>query len=153
MGKRGIPPKPTALRVLDGDRPSRINREEPSPAVAEVIAPTVDLDDDARAVWDRLAPDLIAKKVLTAWDADAFTTFCATAATYQEAARELAANGMVARGAAGGVIKSPYWQIMRDCIGVMTTIGARFGLTPSDRAQLKIGGSEESGRGAERLLG
>jgi len=61
--------------------------------------------------------------------------------------------GTVARGAAGGVIKSPYWQIMRDCIGVMTTVGARFGLTPSDRAQLKIGGSEESGRGAERLLG
>lgn len=153
MGKRGAPGKPTVLRVLDGDRPSRINRDEPVPAEGGPVEPTIVLSDEARAVWDRLAPDLMAKKVLTAWDADAFTTFCATAATYKDASEQLAVEGMVARGAAGGVIKSPYWQIMRDCVGVMTTIGARFGLTPSDRAQLKIGGSEESGRGAERLLG
>jgi len=153
MGKRGVPGKPTALRVLDGDRPSRINRDEPVPAQGGLVEPTIALSDEARAVWDRLAPDLIAKKVLTGWDADAFTTFCATAATYRAASESLAVEGMVARGAAGGVIKSPYWQIMRDCVAVMTTIGSRFGLTPSDRAQLKIGGSEESGRGAERLLG
>lgn len=103
--------------------------------------------------WDRIAPDLIAKGVLTEWDAQAFTTYCQTVAVYQQASRELAEHGLTARGAAGGVIKSPYWQIMRDAVGQMTTIGSRFGLTPSDRAGLKIGGSEDRGQGAERLLG
>ncbi len=149
----GRPAKPRGLKLLDGDRPDRINRDEPTPAAAVPVVPAFDLSDEARVVWDRLAPDLIAKGVLTGWDVDAFSTYCATVATYQEASRELAVGGMTARGAAGGVIKSPYWQIMRDAVATMVTLGGRFGLTPSDRAGLKIGGSEDRAQGAERLLG
>lgn len=153
MGRRGPAGKPTALRVLDGDRESRINRDEPLPSESGGIAPTEDLSVAARRVWDRVAPDLIRKGVLTEWDVQAFTTYCQAVAHYQAAQAGLEEHGYTARGAAGGVIKSPYWQIMRDAIGVMTTIGGRFGLTPSDRAQLKVGGSESRADGAERLLG
>lgn len=151
MGRRGIAPKPTALRILDGDRESRINRNEPLPGDGP-IEPTQELSADAQVAWDRMAPELAAKHVMTFWDAQAFTTYCMTVATYQEAARKLSEEGMVAQGAAGGVIKSPYWQIMRDAIAVMTTIGGRFGLTPSDRAQLTVR-KEGSAGGAERLIG
>lgn len=144
----GRPAKPTKLKLLHGDdkkNPARINRSEPLPA-DDVVEPTDDLSDGARAAWDRLAPDLIRKGVLTPWDAQAFTTYCQTVAHYQEASRCLVIDGYTAQGAAGGVIKSPYWQIMRDAIGVMTTIGGRFGLTPSDRAHLSLGeGKREPG--------
>lgn len=148
---RGRPSKPTVLKLLDGDRKDRINTAEAVPT-AGVVVPTDELVGDAREVWDRLAPDLIAKGVLTLWDGDAFTVYCRTVATYREASRQLAENGLTARGAAGGVIKAPEWQIMRDAIGVMVSIGGRFGLTPSDRAQLKVGGGDDASKGAERLL-
>lgn len=47
-------PKPTALKVLHGDRSDRFNREEPLPPESEV-SPPAELSDDARAVWDPLA--------------------------------------------------------------------------------------------------
>lgn len=150
----GRPPKPTALKLLHGDdkkNPGRVNRSEPVPA-DDRVEPTEELSVEARRAWDRLAPDLIRKGVLTAWDAQAFTTYCQTVAHYQEASRCLAVEGMTARGAAGGVIKSPYWQIMRDAIGVMVTIGGRFGLTPSDRAQLSLGEAKRE-PGADLLSG
>ncbi len=135
---RGRPAKPTTLKVLHGDRKDRINRNEPTPE-GRAAVPTESLSDAAQRVWDRVAPDLIRKGVLTAWDEQAFTTYCQTVAHYQEAQRQLAEHGYTDRGAAGGIIKSPYWQIMRDAIGVMTTIGGRFGLTPADRTHLVVG--------------
>ncbi|AHH98320.1 phage terminase small subunit P27 family [Kutzneria albida] len=151
MGKRGPAPKPNALRVLHGERPYRINTAEPQPA-EERIEPTQELTEYARAAWDLLAPDLIVKHVLTAWDVHAFTAYCVAAGTFREASEHLTTYGLTGRGAAGGEIKSPYWQIMRDSIDAMVKLGGRFGLTPSDRAQLSIGGGDERASGAERLL-
>lgn len=147
---RGRPSKPTVLKLLDGDRSDRVNTSEPKPGDGAVVA-TEELYGGALEVWTRLAPDLIAKGVLTAWDVDAFTTYCKLIATYREASRQLDENGLTAQGAAGGVIKSPFWQIMRDAVDGQIRLGARFGLTPSDRAQLKIG-QDSDPRGAERLL-
>lgn len=152
MGKRGPAPKPTSLRILDGGHPERINRNEPKPGEAP-IAPTQELTEYAQEAWDRIAPDLTAKKVLTSWDCQAFTAYCVAAGTFREASEHLRAYGLTGRGAAGGEIKSPYWQIMRDSIDAMVKLGGRFGLTPSDRAQLSIGGGDgDKSQGAERLL-
>ncbi len=152
MGKRGRAPKPTNLRVLEGGHPERINRNEPTPH-EDAIVPPVELDEKASEVWNRLSPDLIAKRVLTAWDVEAFATYCQSVSTYTEARRHLNEEGLTARGAAGGVIKSPYWQIMRDAADLMIKYGGRFGLTPSDRAQLSIEQPEQRGKDASRLLG
>lgn len=141
IGKQGGHKKPRALAVVDGDREDRINFEEPIPADGEVRAPE-SLSDDARAVWDRLAPDLIARKVLTPWDADGFATFCDAAARHRRAARQLDAEGEVVEGHRGVMSKSPWFQIWRDTSDVMVKYGSRFGLTPSDRTQLSVGGDE-----------
>ena len=152
MGKRGPAPKPTALRILHGDHPERVNRREPKPAEAK-IEPTQPLAPYAQQAWDRTAPDLIAKRVLTPWDAHLFTAWCVSAGTFREASEHLQEHGLTAVGAAGGEVKSPYWQIARDSIDMMVKIGGRFGLTPSDRAQLGVGGADDAlGLGAERLL-
>ncbi|MGH3629082.1 MAG: phage terminase small subunit P27 family [Sciscionella sp.] len=152
MGKRGPAPKPTKLRVLQGEKPYRINNHEPEPHERD-IAPPYDLGDVACEVWNRLAPDLIACKVLTPWDAEEFAVFCDAAATYRKARGHLETYGYIGKGAGNSEIKSPYWQIMRDAASIMTTVGSRFGLTPSDRAQLSIEQPEQKGKDASRLLG
>lgn len=154
MGDRGAKPAPNHLKLLRGDKESRLNREEPIPSkLADLIAPP-SISDGARVVWDRLAPDMIDKKMLTEWDVDTFVVFCEAVATYHDC-RQMMGREYTAAGAAGGVIKSPYWQIMRDCSAVMAQYSSRFGMTPGDRASLKASDDGDTGpkSGAERILG
>lgn len=152
MGKRGPAPKPTHLKVLSGTREDRLNRDEPTPGEG-VVAPPVELPEDAMAVWNRLAPDLIRKRVLTAWDVDAFAEFCRTVAIYNRAAREVESLPLTAKGAAGGVTVQPAFRVMQATAQMMRSTGQRFGLTPGDRAALKVSSDEAPKGGGERLLG
>lgn len=152
MGARGPKPRPTHLKVLQGEQESRINREEPMPTEGKVAVPA-DISDGAREVWDELAADLIDKGCLTSWDVYLFEAFCEAVATYRENRDLLREHGYTERGAAGGVIKSPYHQIMRDCLESMAKIGSRFGFTPGDRANMTIEPTDKGpGSGAERIL-
>jgi P27 family predicted phage terminase small subunit len=157
MGARGPKPAPTHLKLLKGTQESRVNRDEPIPTKGEVIVPP-GMTDAARAVWDELAQDLMDKGCLTPWDVYAFEAFCEAVAQYRECRRLLnsaksTTGKYTERGAAGGVIKSPYHQMMRDCVETMSKIGGRFGFTPGDRANLTIGGEDKKEHGAERILG
>jgi P27 family predicted phage terminase small subunit len=151
MGKRGPAPKPTALRVLHGDRKDRINDAEPQPAEREVTAPG-ELSDDARAIWDQLAPDLIRVGVLTTWDVPAFVIVCEALARYQAATKLVNGSALLVQGP-NGLVKNPALMVQREAEATFAQYGARFGLTPSDRSQLKVDPpGAGSGSGAERLL-
>lgn len=150
MGKRGPSPTPNHLKLLSGTREDRINRDEPTPAAAPIVPP-VPLPAEAQAVWDRLAPDLIAKRVLTAWDVDSFAEFCRAVATYNRAAVEVESLPLTARGAAGGVTVQPAFRVMQAASQMMRSTGQRFGLTPGDRAALKVT-SDEAPKGDGRDL-
>ncbi|WP_435969318.1 phage terminase small subunit P27 family [Streptomyces sp. Qhu_M48] len=159
MGKRGPAPKPTALRVLHGDRKDRINTEEPRPAEGD-IAPPAWLRDEAVEVWDTLADQLITTGVLTLWDVEAFANWCDAVARRREAAEHVAVEGAVVEhpvfnkngDISGHRMGKNAWLLALDAADAQVQrYGARFGLTPSDRAQLHIGGQEKPG-GAERLL-
>ncbi|MEE2040192.1 phage terminase small subunit P27 family [Nocardiopsis sp. CT-R113] len=162
MAKPGPRPKPTSLKLLDGTRPDRVNTDEPLPGQGTIAPPAwlVALHNQADPaspyetaldVWNRLAPDLEAKTVLTPWDVDTFAVWCDAVVRHREAVDELAQYGVMVIGQKGERVKNPAVQIARDYAETMTRIGARFGLTPSDRAGLKIDREEVRG-GAERFL-
>jgi P27 family predicted phage terminase small subunit len=153
MGSRGPKPAPTQLKVVRGDQESRINRDEPLPSDRGGIDPPAGTSDGALEVWYYLAPDLIDKGCLTSWDVYTFAVFCEAVNAYREN-KALMGSMYTAKGAAGGVIKSPHWQIMRDAADVMAKYSSRFGLTPGDRADLRVGGDDSMPKGgAERILG
>lgn len=147
------PRKPTHLKILAGCREDRINRNEPLPS-EDAIVPPVQLSDGAQKVWDRLAPDLIDKGVLRAWDVDMFVVFCDAVAGYHEA-RALMGSEYVTKGSVRDTaVKSAFWRIQRDCAETMRTVGAKFGLTPSDRAGLDLADTTPTPKyGPERILG
>jgi P27 family predicted phage terminase small subunit len=147
----GRPRQPNHLKILSGEREDRINRNEPIPTESGT-APATPLPDAAQRIWDRLAPDLIDKHVLTAWDVDMFTVFCDAAATYYEC-RARMADSYAVKGSAS-TVANPLWRVARDAAEVMARISARFGLTPSDRAGIDVSASEETPKyGPERILG
>lgn len=105
-------------------------------------------------MWDRLAPDLIDKGCLTAWDVDLFVVYCDAAATYHECRRAIGDAYTTKGSVRDTTVKSPLWRIMRDCADTMRTIGGKFGLTPSDRAGIDTSQPEETSKyGPERILG
>lgn len=143
----GRPRKPTKLAVLHGDRKDRINTAEPQPSVLEVSPPEW-LSDQARDVWSRLAGDLAAKGVLTAWDTEAFASWCDAVVRRRGAVEHLQLQGEVIElpvynknGEMTGtrMAKNPWTFVLNEADAQMQKYAARFGLTPSDRASLSIG--------------
>lgn len=147
VGLTGRPVKPTPLKILHGDRKDRVNTQEPKPSAIEVVPPSW-LSRPARTVWNQYAPDLIRAGVLTAWDVEEFGGWCDAAARRRRAVRRLEREGEVIKlpvfnknGELTGhrVAKNPWMLVLVDADNQLVRFGARFGMTPSDRASLTIG--------------
>ena len=146
------PSRPNHLKILAGERESRINRGEPLPAETAITIPA-ELSDAARKVLQRLAPDLADKGVLTSWDIVMFSAFCESAATYRHCMDQLGASDLTVPGSLKNQVVNPLWRIAKDAADVMLRIGARFGLTPSDRAGIDVSDAQTPSKyGPERLL-
>lgn len=153
MGKRGPAPRPTALRLLQGDRSDRINRNEPVPAPTTPTPPDY-LDADARAVWDELAVDHFAKVGVTHWDSIALGVYCTSVVLHRRAAATINQTGVLLRNRGDhgdALVKHPALQIVRDQAAIIRAFGAEFGLTPSSRQTL-TGPTAPEASPADRLL-
>lgn len=145
-GGQGRPKLPARVAELNGYRKDRINNE-PKPSVVD-IAPPDWLGAEALEVWHRLAQDLTVKKVLTAWDTEAYAAWCDAVVRRRRASLHLSADGEVIElpvynknGECTGTryAKNPWTLVLNEADAQMQKYGARFGLTPSDRAGLSIG--------------
>lgn len=159
MGKRGPAPEPTALKLVKGVKPSRINREEPIPAVGPVDPPER-LSAGALGVWRRHAADLERMGILTPRDLDRFGQYCEAQATQERARAVLDEEGEVVdlpvfdrHGELSGYRrgKNPWHLVWREAGEAALRLGARFGLDPSSRSELKVGDGDK-GNPADRLL-
>src|SRR5258708_34725619 len=93
MGQRGPSPKPTALRILQGNPGKlKLNPHEPRPAVAALDLPSPPwLTKKASEVWARLRPDL---PWLSVADVDMFSAYCSNYARWRDAEDFLEAHGL-----------------------------------------------------------
>jgi P27 family predicted phage terminase small subunit len=87
-------------------------------------------------IWDRLAPDLHRKGVLTSWDVEPFGAYCDLAAKVEQA-REMLDLGLLAKGRRDPLVTSPAWRIYRDALVLLRAYAQEFGLTPAARTQLR----------------
>jgi len=147
----GRPSKSAKEKRLQGVRSERINNREPIPDLGDVVPPA-DLSDEARTVWDSLAPDLVRKDVLTPWDVDAFVVLCNAIVLGRRAQRMIDKDGPIVEapvfnrnGEITGerVQRSEWLMVLKDANTDFARFGARFGLTPADRAGLKVGDGKQ----------
>lgn len=143
MGKRGPQPKPTALKVLEGNPGKRkLNQAEPAPPPAKKLPnPPQRLLPEARKEWRRLAPLLVAAGLITSVDWPAFAELCQCYAYYQAVDAELLREG--AQGAykmqiseSGYANKHPLLSIRQQHLDAWRRALADFGLTPASRTRL-----------------
>jgi P27 family predicted phage terminase small subunit len=152
MGKRGPAPKPTALRLLHGDRPARTNFDEPKPDGGPPVCPD-DVSDGVRAVWEYTLSQLIVMGIATPADRDALLCYCEAVVTHRRASAVLSKSQILVPGAIKGtVVRNPAIQIQRDAAAVIRAFAHEFGFTPSARSEIRKGGADASAPTAARYL-
>lgn len=152
MGKRGPAPAPTGLRLVRGDKASRINLDEPQPAEGIPLCP-MNASPEVHAIWQYTVEQLRHMNIVTLADRDALYAYCEAVALHREASLMLAQEGMVIEGLHGGWVKHPAHQIQRDAASVMRAFAQEFGLTPSARSTIKMHINDTGqDKGAARLL-
>jgi P27 family predicted phage terminase small subunit len=126
--------RPTALRGIDGGKMTG----EPKPDEAKAIRRPATLSDGAKPYWNRYAPDLIKQNVLTPWDVPLFEKWCEANAQYDAARERIKLDGLVIVGRQGGLVKHPMTTIQKEAVAEIKSIGAKFGMSPSDRGGLEV---------------
>ena len=137
MGKRGFQPQPTALKLLHGARPARINHNEPQPPDEPVARPDW-LSPLAEAEWDRVAGRLERMGVLTVADETMLAFYCETVARAKRLSELAVRSPPVVKGRDERVVKNPVFAQVRDAIDQAHKLAREFGLTPSARSGIKV---------------
>ena len=136
MATRGRKPKPTALKILEGNPGKRpLNENEPIPPKGTVKCPTW-LEPEAKKEWKRLAPSLEAMGVLTQADLTAFAGYCQAYARWKEAEEFITQHGSIVKTPSGYWQTVPQVSIAQTYLKIMNKLAEQFGLTPSSRSRI-----------------
>jgi P27 family predicted phage terminase small subunit len=139
MGKRGPRPTPTKLRLLHGDKPYRINDDEPLPGHGSPQCPN-EVAPEVREVWDHALNQLIHMDVATPADRDALLCYCEAVVTHRRASAILAKSQVLVPGAVKGTVTTnPAVRVQRDAAAVIRAFAHEFGFTPSARSEIRTG--------------
>lgn len=140
----GRKPKPTALKELAGNAGKRpLNRAEPRPEPKVPDCPAY-LVGQARAEWERIAPELLRLGLLTGIDAAALAGYCLAYATVAEAERHLApapdgrSRLVVKAPQSGYAMQNPFVGIRNAALDQMRKFLVEFGMTPSSRSRIQV---------------
>lgn len=153
MATRGRKPKPTALKVLEGNPGKRpLNKKEPQPENKAPRCPSW-LEPEAKNEWRRMAKTLEAMGVLTEVDKAAFAGYCQAYARWKEAEEFLSKHGTIFKTPSGYIQQVPQVSIAQTYLKVMKDFCSEFGLTPAARTRIQVDTeTKSSGDPMEKLL-
>lgn len=158
MGQRGPPPKPTNLRLLEGNAGKvPISPNEPKPKSIEEADPPDWLSDEAKRYWRRLIPMLASAGLLTDVDLCVLERYCDCLADWRAARDFLIARGQIFYPIFDGnhvdpatgqrVIKYlqeyPHVAKKLKMSEHLLRIEQHFGMTPASRSRIILAGEAE----------
>ena len=151
MGRK---PKPTALKLLEGNPGKReLNQFEPKPTDGMPICPEW-LMEDAKEEWYRLAEVMNKMGILSDVDQSAFAVYCQTWARWKEAQEHIDREGSTFETDSGQIKRNPWVAIANEWQAKLLSVCGEFGLTPSSRSRIVAANSKEAeADGMEALLG
>jgi P27 family predicted phage terminase small subunit len=144
MGRRGPPPKPAKLRLVEGARPDRVNQSEPVASSARPECPEA-ASAEVREVWDYTVAELDQMGLASAADRDALLCYCEAVVAHRKASVLLAKSDVLIKGIHGNPVRNPALQVQRDAAQVIRAFAQEFGLTPSARARIEVKANEDAG--------
>lgn len=137
--------KPTALKLLHGNRKAAINLNEPK---FTGVAKCPDwLHSVAKKEWQRIMKEFADTGLVTAPDQSALAAYCQAYARWKQAEEQVQRDGQLIQEAivtrSGNISgyrwkKNPAVTIAKDERAAMLTAGRLFGLSPSSRASMHV---------------
>jgi P27 family predicted phage terminase small subunit len=143
---RGRKPKPTYLRLLEGNPQNRpINKNEPRPKRYQPEAPAI-LTADAKIEWERIVEEVYNLGLLTIVDVQGLAAYCQSYGRWIVAERCLAkmaaldqqVEGLMIKGTQGQPVANPLVYIAAKAARDMMSYAAEFGFTPAARTRIAI---------------
>ena len=152
LSQRGRKPKPTGLKVLEGNPGKRpLNHKEPKPTKKAPRCPSW-LEEDAKKEWKRMSKVLESMGLLTDMDMTAFAGYCQAYARWKEAEEFLTKHGSIIKTPNGYLQQVPQVSIAQTNMKIMLKFSEQFGLTPSARSRIQADSSDGEQDEMERLL-
>lgn len=144
MGKAGPPKTPTKILEKRGSRKlyERDTDLEPE-AIEEDFACETWVDLEARRMWDELYPKLKQMQILSITDKNILLAYCQTWALWKQSALTIQQQGYKYSCQNGTIRPRPEVKIMKESLDQILRMGAKLGLSPSDRANVQIITEEE----------
>jgi len=152
----GRPPKPTALKVIQGNAGKRaMNKQEPDPDYLQDLTAPGWLPEEAAQVWDEVAPHLSRAKLLTHVDVQALAMGCIALAQYRLAVARVGnepIKGKVLvdkesgepvldsndRPIMAGEHLNPWAMVQSMTFKQAMAVLERFGMTPAARTRIAV---------------
>lgn len=132
----GRRPKPTALKILEGNPGHRpLNQHEPQATPGEPVMPK-GMSKEAKREWKRVVPQLLDMGVLSVIDASALEAYCEAYAEFKQADKLIQTEGLVYTTAGGLKKRHPAVAIRADAQKRMKAFLCEFGMSPSSRTRL-----------------
>jgi len=138
MAQRGRKPKPTGIKLLEGNPGKRpLNLNQPQPVKKAPVCPEW-LEGEAKKEWERLENQLEGLGLLTGADMGAFAGYCQAYARWKEAEEFISQHGVVVKTKSGYWQQVPHVSIAQTYLKIMCRFCEQFGLSPSSRSRLII---------------
>jgi P27 family predicted phage terminase small subunit len=136
--RRGRPPKPTHLKLLEGNPGRRpINAQEPKPPAAEKLTPPIKLADDAKKFWRYFAPKLKEARILSEIDLHSLAAAAEWWGIYRRAMNAIRDGSLTQSSAANGTTVAAEFTVAQAAFKSCSNVMASFGLSPADRTRIK----------------
>lgn len=132
--------EPTALRELKGNPGRRDYGPEPEPPMGVPECPDW-LGEVGRTKWAERVEKLLATnpKLITQIDGDTLALYCEAWEEFLDARAEIEREGSTCISEKGAAYLHPAVGRKNKAIARLKTIGALFGMSPSDRVGLSVG--------------
>lgn len=145
MGKRGPAPKPTKLKILNGNPGKRpLNEHQPQPSAGEPQCPDW-MPAEAKRKWRELVPELLRIGMLTVVDRETLAAYCLACSELKQATERLQKDGRYQTTKNGYLTDHPAVAQQRSAMEVIKRFSVLFGLDPSSRQGIDLGGSGSQG--------
>ena len=152
MAQRGRKPKPTPVKVLEGNPGKRsLNTAEPKPEKKAPRCPSW-LEDEAKKEWKRMSKQLEQLGILTEIDMAAFAGYCQAYARWKEAEEFITQHGTIVKTPSGYWQQVPQVSIAQTNLKIMLKFCEQFGLTPSARSRIATESSPQEADPMELIL-
>lgn len=148
MGKRGPPPKPAALRLVQGNASRRpLPEDAPEPEVLEHAKAPEGLTDLAKTKWPEMVEVLSRNGVFTEMDIDRLALYCEAWADVERANEWLyGENGFIAKSPGGVERISPYFTVRDKAVSLMNLVMNEFGMGPASRTRIKVDAPKDNSK-------